>query len=95
MNISLLLNFILGIITLTCSGGWFIYYKQKKCIKKVEAEDQQFNFYVKKIDDLEKRLILAIENQNELERKINYYKKLCNQLDAKLKNYEKKYNIVC
>lgn len=95
MDTSLLLNLILGVIALICSGGWFIYYKQNKRIKKVEADNQQFDFYVKQIDDLGKRLILALKNQKELESKIKYYKKLCEDLDAKLKEYEKKYGFVC
>jgi peptidoglycan hydrolase CwlO-like protein len=73
-----LLNFysiIITVFTVIAGGGWFVNYKSKKRIEKsnaeineLQAKEAKFEYYLKRIDDLEKRLLEAEKTIRELKK---------------------------
>jgi hypothetical protein len=74
--------FLTSITTVIAGGGWFVNYKLNKRQKTIETANLQMDFYVKRIEDVESRLLTAYNKILELEKRcetclyrINYDKK--------------------
>ena len=64
-------SLIITVITIVAGGGWFINHKQKKQVEKanvgimeLKLKESSFEYYLKRIEDLERRL-LVVENENK------------------------------
>ncbi len=77
MTIETILLIISGLVNFIAGGGWFINYKLKKRaenanteISELKAKEANFEYYIKRIADLEARLITAEKTIEKLEEKL-------------------------
>lgn len=76
-----LYSIIVTVLTLILGGGWFIHYKAKKRIedasaglKELELKESSFEYYLKRICDLEKQLMDEDKIIENLKKQIQYEK---------------------
>lgn len=67
MDISVILNFILAVLTLILGGGWFISYSDKKKIKRAERLKNETEAYELLLSNLTGRIKELVKQVDELQ----------------------------
>ena len=82
MELTHIYSIVVSIFTVITGGGWFINYRQKKQVEKanaglkeLELKEASLNYYLKRILDLEDRLLKAEHTIDELKDLVNVLKK--------------------
>ena len=82
MNIETIILLISTVFNLVAGGGWFINHRLKKRAEKANTElnelktkEANFDYYLRRIADLEKRLVEAELKMKDLECQLEKSKK--------------------
>lgn len=78
-----IIELVLGIVTLICSGGWFVYYRLNKQLKRVELDRERLSVYKTILDDVEPRVERLQKKIIELEAYIEKLKTIIHELKNK------------
>jgi len=78
-----IIELVLGVVTLISSGGWFVYYRLNKQLKRVELDRERLSVYKTILDDVEPRVERLQKKIIELEAYIEKLKTIIHELKNK------------